>query len=509
MPLIECVPNISEGRNQEVINAVITAIKNASDVDILDVRSDADHNRTVITFVGERESCFNAAYACIKSAAELIDMDKHKGEHPRIGATDVVPFVPITGITLEECATLAVDLAKKVSSELGIPTYLYEAAATRPDRENLADIRKGQYEGLKISIESDPDRKPDFGPAKLPKAGATVIGAREFLIAYNIYLNTTDVSLAKQIAFNIRHKDGGFRYVKAMGFETKPFVQVSMNLTNYKGTPMHLVVETVRNEAKRFGLVITQTEVYGMIPNDALLDAAEYHLQLNSLWKRNQIIEKKLDQIQSENKELNQMKLNTFLKELASDSAAPGGGSVAALNGALGAALGAMVCRLTLGKKEYEAVQDLMEKSLTLFDTLYTDLTQMIDKDANAFNGVMAAFKMPKSTDEEISARSNKIQEEYIIAAQVPLDTAKTCRLVIDQLLQIGSKGNQNTLSDIAVGLQNAYSGLLGAIMNVEINLPAIKDQKFVQSTKEELINLLEPIKENVYAQITEIRKNL
>ncbi len=296
MPLIECVPNISEGKNQEVIDAVITAIKNASDADVLDVRSDADHNRTVITLVGEPQSCFNAAYACIKSASELIDMDKHKGEHPRIGATDVVPFVPITGITLEECSTLAVDLAKKVSSELGIPTYLYEAAATRPDRENLANIRKGQYEGLKEAIETDPDRKPDFGPSVLPKAGATVIGAREFLIAYNIYLNTTDVSLAKQIALNIRHQNGGFRYVKAMGFDTKPFVQVSMNLTNYKGTPMHLVVETVRNEAKRFGLVITETEVYGMIPNDALLDAAEYHLQLNGLWERNQIIEKKLDQ---------------------------------------------------------------------------------------------------------------------------------------------------------------------------------------------------------------------
>jgi glutamate formiminotransferase / formiminotetrahydrofolate cyclodeaminase len=509
MPLIECVPNISEGKNQDVIDAIVTAIKNASDVSVLDVRSDADHNRTVITFVGERDACFNSAYACIKTAAKLIDMDNHKGEHPRIGATDVVPFVPVTGITIEECADLAVKLAEKVSNELNIPTYLYEAAATRPERENLANIRKGQYEGLKKDIESDPDRKPDFGPSNLPKAGATVIGAREFLIAYNIYLNTTDVSLAKQIALNIRHKDGGFRYVKAMGFETKPFVQVSMNLTNYKGTPMHLVVETVRNEAKRYGLMITETEVYGMIPNDALLDAAEYHLQLNGLWERNQIIEKKLEEIQSQIKDLTQLKLNAFVNELASDSPAPGGGSVAALDGALGAALGAMVCRLTIGKKEYESVQELMEKSLILFDKLSNDLVQAIEKDANAFNGVMAAFKMPKSTDEEIKARSTKIQNEYKIAAQVPLGTAKICRLVVDQLLKIGTKGNKNTLSDIAVGLQNAYSGLLSAIMNVEINLPSIKDKEFVKSTKEEIKALHEPIKASVDAEITEIRKLL
>ncbi len=509
MPLIECVPNISEGKRQEVIGTVVSAIKNASDAQILDVRSDPDHNRTVITLVGEPESCFNAAFACIKSAAELIDMDDHKGEHPRIGATDVVPFVPVSGITIEECADLAKNLAEKVSNELGIPTFLYEAAATRPDRENLANIRKGQYEGLKDSIKSDPDRKPDFGPSKLPKAGATVIGAREFLIAYNIYLNTTDVSLAKKIALNIRHKNGGFRYVKAMGFETKPYVQISMNLTNYKGTPMHLVVETVRNEVKRYGLAITETEVYGMIPNDALLDAAEYHLQLNSLWERDQIIEKKLQQIQSETKELNQMKLNAFLKELASDSPAPGGGSVAALNGALGAALGAMVCRLTIGKEEYEKIQELMEKSLVIFDKLSMDLSQAVDKDANAFNGVMAAFKMPKNTDEEKKTRSVKIQEEYKVAAQVPLDTAKTCRLIIDQLLQIGAKGNQNALSDIAVGIQNAYSGLLGAILNVEINLPSIKDTKFVENTKKELKSLIEPIKKSVNSQIEEIRKIL
>jgi len=291
MPLVELVPNFSEGRRQDVIDKILGAIKEASNAKILDSRADPDHNRLVVTLVGEPEDCFNAGFAGIKTASELIDMDKHSGEHPRIGATDVVPLVPISGITLEECNNLARRLAEKVSKELEIPTYLYEASATRPDRVNLANIRKGQYEGLKDAIKTDPERKPDFGPSKLPKAGATVIGAREFLIAYNIYLNTTNVEIAKTIGRNIRHKNGGFHYVKSMGFETKPYVQVSMNLTNYKGTPMHMVVETVRNEAARYGVSIIETEVYGMIPVDALLEASEHYLQLNDKWDRSQVIE--------------------------------------------------------------------------------------------------------------------------------------------------------------------------------------------------------------------------
>ncbi len=298
MPLVELVPNFSEGRREDVIQQIIDALKSASDIKILDSRADPDHNRLVVTLVGTPQACFDSAFAGIKKAAELIDMDDHSGEHPRVGATDVVPFVPISGISLEECAELARKLAQKVSDELMIPTYLYEAAATRPDRINLANIRKGQYEGLKEAIETEENRKPDFGPSKLPKAGATVIGAREFLIAYNIYLNTDDIEVAKLIGKNIRHKNGGFRYVKSMGFETKPYVQVSMNLTNFKETPMHMVVETVRNEAARYGYSIRETEVYGMIPMDALLAAAEHYLQLNGKWDRSQVIEKKMADIE-------------------------------------------------------------------------------------------------------------------------------------------------------------------------------------------------------------------
>ncbi len=294
MALVELVPNFSEGRRQDVIDKILAAMKEASTAKIIDSRADPDHNRLVVTIVGEPEETFKAGFAGIKAASELIDMDEHKGEHPRVGATDVVPFVPVTGITIEECTELAKRLAKKVSDELGIPTYLYEAAATRPENQNLANIRKGQYEGLKEAIKTDSNRKPDFGPSELPKAGATVIGAREFLIAYNIYLNTDDVEIAKTIGRNIRHKNGGFHYCKSMGFATKPYVQVSMNLTNYKETPMAMVVETVRNEARRYGVSITETEVYGMIPVDALLAAAEYYLQLNGKWDRSQVIEKKL-----------------------------------------------------------------------------------------------------------------------------------------------------------------------------------------------------------------------
>lgn len=509
MALVELVPNFSEGRNQEVIDQILHALKTAGSAKVLDARADPDHNRLVVTMVGEPDACFNAAFAGIKTAAKLIDMDKHSGEHPRIGATDVVPFVPISGITLEDCAELAKKLAEKVSNELGIPTYLYEAAATRPDRVNLANIRKGQYEGLKEEIKTNPDRKPDFGPSELPKAGATVIGAREFLIAYNIYLNTDNVEIAKRIGVNIRHKNGGFRYVKSMGFDTKPYVQVSMNLTNYRETPMHMVVETVRREAARYGVMVTETEVYGMIPVDALLDAAEFYLQLNDKWERNQVIEKKLEEVsRSEGQELKNYSVQGFVKELASDSPAPGGGSVACVAGAMGAALGAMVSRLTIGKKGYEDISPFFSEKLKELDELHHQLTLLIDKDANAFNGVMKAFKMPKDTEEQKAARSAKIQEEYKKAAMVPLETVKTCKSVLDVILDIGIKGNKNALSDIAVGAMNALTGLKSAALNVEINLPAIKDESFKKEVTSELNSILSGLDEKVNHLVEEARKN-
>jgi glutamate formiminotransferase/formiminotetrahydrofolate cyclodeaminase len=504
--LVECVPNFSEGRRQEVVEAIVSVIRSSAKVRVLDVRSDPDHNRTVVTMVGEPREVVESAFAAIKKAAELIDMDLHQGEHPRIGATDVVPFVPVSGITLEECVPLARGLAERVSRELGIPTYLYEAAASSPERADLASLRRGQYEGLKEAIRTDPGRKPDFGPSELPKAGATVIGAREFLIAYNAYLNTSDVEKAKEIAKRIREKGGGFPFVKAMGFHTRPYVQVSMNLTNFRRTPMHQVLEAIRTEAGRMSLEVTETEVYGMVPADALFDAAEHELQLGKGWTREQVIERRLEGHDEGSRLLRSLALEGFLDRLASAEPTPGGGSASCLMGAMGAALGAMVCRLTIGKKGYEGVQALMQEELERFEMLRKALTSLIDEDADSYHGVMEAFKLPKSTEEERSARSQAIQEATKLAAEAPIRTAALCKEVIDRLAQVGPRCNKNAASDAAVGLDSALSGLLGAALNVEINLSSIKDERYRADARARLDKLLEGTREKVEASIAEIR---
>ena len=479
MAMVECVPNFSEGRRKEVIEAITRSMAESSSAKIIDSRSDPDHNRTVVTMVGTPQEVFDAAFAGIGKAAELIDMDQHRGEHPRIGATDVVPFVPVSEITLEECAELARKLAEKVSRELGIPTYLYEAAATRPDRVDLAKVRKGQYEGLKEAILTDPERAPDFGPSRLTKAGATVIGAREFLIAYNIYLDTSDVEAAKEIAKHVREKDGGFPFVKAMGFETKPFVQVSMNLTNFNRTPMHVVLDAVRELAKVRGISVVSSEIYGMVPMDPMLAAAEHYLQLGHDWQRSQLIERRLEAIELEQGLLRTLKVEDFLRELGSGSPTPGGGSAACLSGAMGAALGGMASRLTIGKKGYEEVQQLFVAKVKVFEELRAKLTGSIDADARAFDLVMEAIRLPKDTEEQKRARSERMQEGYKVASKVPLETAEHCRRVVEELVEMVGKCNQNSASDVAVGLHCAYSGLVGSILNVETNLSAIKDEAF------------------------------
>ena len=298
MPLVECVPNFSEGKNQEIIDQIVEAIQKGGEIIMLDSRMDSDHNRAVISFIGEPEECVNAAFAGCKKATELIDITVHKGEHNRFGSTDVIPFIPVTDITLEECAELAQNLGKRIAKELKIPVFLYGAAAKNPAREILQNYRTKtfQYEQLKKEIATNDDYKPDFGARKThPKAGATNIGARNFLVAYNIYLDTDNMDVAKKIARNIRHSGGGLRYIQAgaMNIEERGVVQVSMNITNFKGTPLHRVLEMVKTEAKRFGVNVTESEVYGMLPLDALLEAAEFYLQLNS-FDRDQIIEKRV-----------------------------------------------------------------------------------------------------------------------------------------------------------------------------------------------------------------------
>lgn len=281
--IVECVPNFSEGRRPEVLNAIAEAIRSHADVRLLDIERDADHNRSVFTLVSPPEALVPAMFDAIKTAAGLINLDQHRGQHPRIGATDVVPFVPVRGVTMEECIALARELGRRVGDELGIPVYLYEQAATRPERANLADIRRGEYEGLKVEIEKDADRAPDFGPARLSPAGATVIGARAPLIAFNVYLNTSNVEIAKAVAKAIRHSNGGLRYVKALGLLVNGKAQVSMNLTDFTKTPVHRVVELVRLEAARYGVTVESSELVGMIPQQALIDAAAWYLQLHNL----------------------------------------------------------------------------------------------------------------------------------------------------------------------------------------------------------------------------------
>ncbi len=415
MPLVECIPNYSEGRRPEIVDQIIAAILSIPEVQVLDRHSDADHNRTVITLLGAPEAVKESVFRSIAKAAELIDMNEHQGEHPRIGAVDVVPFVPIREITMAECVELARQLGERVGSELGIPVYLYEEAASTPERVNLENIRKGQYEGLKVEIGSDPNRKPDFGPAEMGKAGAVVIGAREALIAFNVYLTTADEGIAKKIAKTIRFSSGGLRFVKAMGVLVDGRAQVSMNLTNYRKTPIALVVETIRREAQRYGVDIHHSELVGLIPQEALVDAAVWYTQLDQ-FEAEQVLENRLQQPQNSDGRF------AFLDELASESPTPGGGSAAAFTAAQAAALASMVARVTIGKKKYADVEAEMRQVEGQAEALRKKLTQAISEDAKAFEMVMAAMKLPKQEADQIEKRDKAIFDASLAAAEAPLN---------------------------------------------------------------------------------------
>ena len=425
-PIVECVANFSEGRRPEVINAIKEAITSVPRVSLLDQHSDEDHNRTVLTFVGPPEEIEEAAFIAIAKAAELINLDEHRGEHPRIGATDVVPFVPISGISMEDCVEIAHSLGRRVGDQLGIPVYLYEEAATRPERKFLEYIRHGQYEVLKEEIATKPARVPDYGPKQLGPAGATVIGARHPLIAFNVYLNTNDVSIAKKIARAVRHSTGGLRYVKGLGLEVDDLAQVSMNLTNFRDTPVARVVEFIRREAARFGVNIHHSELVGLIPQEALIDAAKWYMQIDEL-DPEQILEYKLAQVQqaiSEKQAVTTPPPYGFLEALAAGTPAPGGGSAAAYSGAAGAALVEMVARLTIGKKNYKDVEQQMLDILEKAEDIRAELTMAIEKDAEAFSEVLNAYMLPKESAQERVARLNAIKDATINAALVPLEVA-------------------------------------------------------------------------------------
>jgi len=585
--VIECVPNFSEGRDLAVIKQITDVIEAVQGIRLLDVDPGESTNRTVVTFIGEPEPVKEAAFRAVQKAAELIDMSQHHGEHARFGATDVCPFVPVAGATMEECAEIARQVGQRIGAELNIPVYLYEHAASTAKRRNLADVRAGEYEGLQEKL-AKPEWKPDFGPAAFnKKSGATAVGAREFLIAYNINLNTTDRRYANEIAYEIRergrwkragniepfyykgdvvyfeegaypdgnsefvagsfeelagfykeqygsdlverykaigldpndlvgrpvYKDGMFTHLKGIGWVVDDYhcAQISLNLTNYKITPPQDVLEAARELAVKRGMVITGSEVVGVVPFDAMQQAGRFYL--HRMQKSTGIpahdivttavqamglsdvaefdIDKKVIGMPVAEGPLVNLKITGFVDEVSRDTPAPGGGSIAALAGALGSALASMVVNLSIGKGEFDSRYDelcqLAEKAQTAKD----ELIRAVDADTEAFNEVIAGMRMAKDTPEQIALRAKAIEAGYKSAAEVPLRTAQLCREVLDLCRAAADIGNQAVMSDAGVGALMAYAGVQGAIHNVRINLPHTKDDAFIATMKAALGELL------------------
>ncbi|TFG98583.1 MAG: glutamate formimidoyltransferase [Calditrichales bacterium] len=590
--LIECVPNFSEGQNMDIINLITDQIKNTEGVRLLDVDPGYEMNRTVVTFVGPPAGVKEAAFKAIKKAAELIDMRKHKGSHPRMGATDVCPFVPVSGISTEACIRLSEEVAERVGKELNIPVFLYEKSARTPQRENLARIRSGEYEGLAEKLKKE-EWRPDFGPTEFNAgAGATVIGVREFLIAYNISLNTSEEKFATDIAFELREKGrsarrgnivpfyfkggdilkygkdqypcgsceltatalpelvkhcsdvhgydlirllklnaidpsqpegtsvkkpGLFTYCKAIGWMVPEYkrAQISINLTNYNITPMHAVLEATRELAAQRGLVVTGSEIVGMVPYPALLQSGKYYLQkqkrstgipvtdiletaIQSLGLRDvsgfDINERVLGLPGSAKTDLIEMKVKDFVDEVSRESPAPGGGSIAALAGALGAALTSMVSNLSIGKRGSEAVEDDLQLIAERMQEIKDALLRGVDQDTNAFNAYMAARRLPGNSKEDKELRNRAMQAGLKEAIEVPLQTARLCAEIISLADTVVDKGNINSVTDVGVGIHIAYSGVKGGVFNVLINLKEITDPAYVQ----DMINTCRELEDSV-----------
>jgi glutamate formiminotransferase/formiminotetrahydrofolate cyclodeaminase len=465
--IVECVPNFSEGRNQQVLDALRDAITSVPGVKLLDVQSDAAHHRSVFTFIGAPEAAAEAAFRAMRTARERIDLNRHQGEHPRMGATDVVPFVPIEGMTMAQCVELARKLGERVGKELEIPVFLYARAARRPDRESLPNIRKGQFEGLREQIGKDPEKTPDFGPNRIhPTAGCTAIGARAFLVAYNIYLDTHDVLLAKDIAKAIRTSSGGLPAVQASGFEVGGKAQVSMNLLDIDiASPARVYAEVSERAAAR-GVGIYRSEIVGLIPERAIWDAAAKCLKLDEPVEAH-LVEGKVRAAQGPT-------LDGWIDELASVEPAPGGGSAAALAGALAAALVAMVGRLTSSRKAYAAVAEEFKGVTEEAERLRMELRRLVDEDAESYKGVMAAYKLPKGTEAEIKARTEAIDRALLAAAEVPLRTARAAARVAALARRAAEAGNKNAVCDAGVGALLAMSSVTGAAYNVAVNVKGL-----------------------------------
>lgn len=618
MELVECVPNFSEGRDQTVIDKITSEIESVDDVELKDVDMGEDTNRTVVTFVGSPDGVKEAAFKAIKKASELIDMRKHEGSHPRMGATDVCPFVPVRGVTMDDCVEIANQVGKRVGEELGIPVYLYEYAATEEKRRNLATVRSGEYESLNDKL-SNPEWKPDYGPAEwnelVKRAGATVIGAREFLIAYNINLNTKNKKIAWDIALEMRRRGrakrvnspdqhywkgkivrygddefpcgecdfvgdtfeevhehtkeehgydlkgflekeygyevndlkgkavkqrGNFDYCKAIGWYVDEYkrAQISINLTNYKETNLHDVYEFARDRARKMGARVTGSEIVGLAPYDALLRSGKYYLEKMNLptgIPKEDIIETAIQSLGLKDvsdfdpdekliggpakpeEALVDMKVDDFVNEVSRGSSTPGGGSIAALAGSVGAALSSMVCNLSTGGRGTAEIDDVLIPVAVKAQELKDELIKAIDEDTNAYDKYMEAKNMPKSTKNEREKRKKAMEEGLKHAAEVPMDTARTSAEILDLAEKVAEHGKSGAVSDALVSAQMAYSGVLGGIANVKINLEDylskdfIEDKRFAKEMLEECekLNKRAEKKKNRVIEIAEDRLEL
>ncbi len=541
--IIECVPNFSEGRDMQLIEKIAEAIRSVAGVKLLDVDPGQATNRTVVTFVGEPEPVVEAAFRAVSRAAELIDMSKHQGEHPRMGATDVCPLVPVSGIEMEEVVEYARQLGRRIGEELGIPVYLYEEAATSPERRNLAYVRSGEYEALPDKLKKT-EWKPDFGPAKFnPQTGATAVGARDFLIAYNVNLNTTSVRRANSVAFDVREKGrvkrkgnpitgeivrdeegkplrepGLLKAVKAIGWYIEEYgiAQISMNLTDIKQTPLHKAFEACRESANRRGLRVTGSELVGLVPKKVLLEAGRYFLEkqrrslgipedeiiriavrslgldeLSPFDPRKKVIEYLLEG-EEEGDRLVGMDLRAFADETASESPAPGGGSISAYVGALGAALGTMVANLSAHKRGWDERWAFFSQWAEQGQQIKEALLRLVDEDTRAFEGIMQAFRLPKGTEEEKATRREAIQAATRYAIEIPLKVAETALSSFDLLETMLKEGNPNSITDAAVGALCARAAVRGAALNVRINLLDFKGDEAFREEVLERIRLAE-----------------
>jgi len=480
--LVECVPNFSEGRDKAKIDAILEAMK-MDGVYLLDREMDADHNRCVVTLVGDPINIAEAVVRGVGKAVQLIDLTQHSGAHPRLGATDVVPFIPIEGVTLEDCVVLARRVGEEIWKHHRVPVYLYEAAAKRADRQNLENIRRGQFEGLREEVKTNPDRKPDFGRAALhPTAGATVVGARKFLVAYNVYLNTPDVEIAKKIGKAVRFSNGGLRYVKGMGVSVRGLAQVSMNLTDADQTPIARVYEYVRREAARYGVMPLSSEIVGLIPKKALEDAAEWFLQIES-FDSSLILENRLAAVMSGKMAVGGLRagVEPFIEQLAAPTAAPGGGCASAAAGAMAAALGGLVAGMSRGKKAYLHHERALGSAIARLAELRQELKSAVDADAAAFHEVMAAFKKLK----ENPAAQADVDEATMKATLVPLGVAERSQEALTVLESLRGITNPKMASDISVGMALARAAVAGALANVEINLADLHNAAFVESVNQ------------------------